>query len=31
MSDVLFLALAAGFLAASIGLVYLVERLRQRP
>jgi hypothetical protein len=28
MSDVIFLALTVGFLAASIGLVHLFERLR---
>jgi len=29
MSDILYLALATGFFAASIGLVYLFERLRE--
>jgi hypothetical protein len=29
MSDVIFLALAIGFFAASIGLVYLFESLRE--
>ena len=29
MSDLLFIALAAGFFAASIGLAYLFERLRR--
>jgi len=28
MSDILYLALATGFFAASIGLVHLFERLR---
>jgi hypothetical protein len=30
MADILFLALTAAFFAASIGLVYLFERLRER-
>jgi len=30
MQDVLFLALTAAFFAASIGLVHLFERLRER-
>ena len=29
MSDVLYIALAVGFFAASIGLVHLFERLRE--
>jgi len=29
MSDVIFLALAIGFFAASIGLAYLFESLRE--
>ena len=29
MGDVLFLALTAGFFAASVGLVHLFERLRR--
>lgn len=29
MADLLFLALTAGFFAASFGLVYLFERLRE--
>jgi hypothetical protein len=29
MSDVIFIVLASGFIAASIGLVYLFERLRE--
>jgi hypothetical protein len=29
MFDVLFLALAIGFFAASVGLVYLFEQLRE--
>jgi hypothetical protein len=28
MSDVIYLALTVGFFAASVGLVYLFERLR---
>jgi hypothetical protein len=29
MSDVIYLALTVGFFAASIGLVYLYDRLRE--
>ena len=31
MSDVLCLGLAVGFFAATLGLVYLFERIRERP
>jgi hypothetical protein len=31
MTDLVFLALAVGFFAATIGLVHLFERLRDRP
>lgn len=30
MADIIFLALTAGFFAASIALVHLFERLRER-
>lgn len=30
MTDIVFLALAVGFFAATIGLVHLFERMRQR-
>lgn len=30
MSDVLYLALTVGFFAASVGLIHLFERLRER-
>ncbi len=29
MADVIFLALAAGFFAATVGIAYLFERLRE--
>jgi len=31
MSDFVFLGLAVAFFAATIGLVYLFERIRERP
>ena len=31
MDDLIFIALAAGFFAATIGLVHAFERLRERP
>jgi hypothetical protein len=31
MSDLIFLALAVAFFAATVGLVHLFERLRGRP
>jgi hypothetical protein len=31
MSDLVFIALAVGFFAATLGLAYLFERIRERP